>query len=114
MNIDKNGTMNWFFDEWVYGTEMPAYVLEYGTTKNANGKTVLNAKITQSGVSDNFVMIVPIYADFGKGSIKLGSVTLVGNTSFDLNNVILPQEPTKVALCALNDVLASSIQNKKR
>lgn len=114
MNIDKNGSMNWFFDEWVYGTEMPAYSMDYSTTKNADGKSVLNAKITQSGVSDNFVMIVPLYADFGKGWMKLGSVTLVGNTSLDVNNIILPQEPTKVAVCAMNDVLASSIQNKKR
>jgi len=114
MNIDKNGSMNWFFDEWVYGTEMPAYTMDYTTVKNADGKAVLSAKITQSGVSDNFVMIVPLYADFGKGWQRLGSVTLVGNTSIDVNNLVLPQEPAKVALCALNDVLATSIQNKKR
>ena len=114
MNIDKNGSMSWFFDEWVYGTEMPAHVMDYSTAKNPDGKTVLNAKITQSGVSDNFVMIVPVYVDFGKGWVKLGSVTLVGNTSFDLKNIVLPQEPTKIAVCAMNDVLASSIQNKKQ
>lgn len=114
MNIDKNGTMNWFFDEWVYGTEMPAYSFEYSTGKSADGKTVLNAKVTQSGVTDSFVMIVPIYGDFGKGWAKLGSVTLVGNTSLDLKDIVLPQEPAKVAICALNDVLATSIQNKKR
>lgn len=114
MNIDKNGTMNWFFDQWVYGTEMPAYSFEYGTTKNADGKSVLNGKITQSGVTDNFVMIVPLYADFGNGWVKLGSVTLVGNTSLDIKDIVLPQEPVKVAVCAMNDVLASSIQNKKR
>ena len=62
MDVDKNGKMDWFFDEWVYGTEVPAYKLEY----SMNGNT-LNAKITQSGVSDHFVMVVPLYVDFGKG-----------------------------------------------
>src|SRR5215213_6767615 len=33
MDIDKNGKMDWFFDEWVYGTEVPAYKLEYSLNK---------------------------------------------------------------------------------
>lgn len=114
MDIDRNGSMNWFFDEWVYGTEIPAYSFEYSTTKSPDGKTILNAKLTQSGVSDKFVMIVPLYIDFGKGWARLGSVTVIGNSSVDIKNVVLPQEPAKVAICALNDVLATSIQNKKQ
>lgn len=114
MDVDKNGTMNWFFDKWVYGTEIPAYNFEYQISKTSDGKASLNAKITQSGVSDDFAMIVPIYVDFGKGWLRLGSATIVGNDSFEIKNVILPQAPERVAICALNDVLATSIQNKKR
>jgi hypothetical protein len=66
MDIDKNGKMDWFFDEWVYGTELPSYKMTYSVT-NTNGKAVLSGKIEQSGVSDNFVMLVPIYVDYGKG-----------------------------------------------
>jgi len=29
MNVDNNGKMDWFFNEWVYGTQVPAYKLEY-------------------------------------------------------------------------------------
>lgn len=107
--------MNWFFDKWVYGTEIPAYNFEYQISKTSDGKASLNAKITQSGVSENFAMIVPIYVDFGKGGWqRLGSATINGNNSFEIKNVILPQAPEKVAICAMNDVLATSIQNKKR
>ena len=35
MDIDKNGKMDWFFDQWVYGTEVPAYKLEYSVNKSA-------------------------------------------------------------------------------
>ncbi len=109
MDVDKNKKMDWFFDQWVYGTEVPAYKLEY----SLNGST-LNAKITQSEVSDNFVMSVPIYVDFGKGWIPLGAATIIGNNSLDLGNINLPQTPKRVAICALNDVLATKIENVKR
>jgi hypothetical protein len=109
MDVDKNKKMDWFFDQWIYGTEVPAYKLEY----SLNGST-LNAKITQSEVSDNFVMSVPIYVDFGKGWIPLGAATIIGNNSLDLGNINLPQTPKRVAICALNDVLATKIENVKR
>jgi aminopeptidase N len=113
MDIDKNGKMDWFFDQWVYGTEVPAYKLEYSVNK-VEGKTVLSGKITQSGVSDNFVMPVPLYLDFGNGWVSVGNVTIVGNKSFDLGNIPLPQEPKKVAINALSDILATSIENVKK
>ncbi len=113
MDIDKNGKMDWFFDQWVYGTEVPAYKLEYGLNE-LDGKTVLSGKITQSGVSDNFAMAVPLYLDFGAGWVSIGSVTIVGNKSFDLGNIALPKKPKRVAICALSDVLATSIENKQK
>lgn len=109
MDIDKNGKMDWFFDQWVYGTEVPAYKFEYSVGQDG----MLNGKITQSGVSDNFVMLVPIYLDMGKGWAKLGSATMVGNRSLELKNIKLPAVPKRVAICALNDVLATSIENSK-
>lgn len=113
MNIDKNGKMDWYFDQWVYGTEVPAYKFEYSINKT-DGKTVMTANITQSDVSDNFAMPVPIYLDFGNGWVPLGSVTVVGNKPFDLGSIELPKAPKKVAICAFNDVLATKIENVKK
>ncbi len=113
MDVDKNGKMDWFFDQWVYGTEVPAYKLEY-SLNNSGGKSVLSGKITQSGVSDNFAMVVPLYLDFGAGWVSAGNVTIVGNKSFDLGSIELPREPKRVAICALNDVLATNIVNEKK
>jgi hypothetical protein len=108
MDLAGNGSMDWFFNEWVYGTEMPSYRFEYQVS---NG--TLSGKITQSGVSDNFGMLVPLYADFGKGWTKLGMATMIGNTSIDVADIKLPTTPKRVAICALNDVLAANIQNGK-
>ncbi|HEV8204384.1 MAG TPA: carboxypeptidase regulatory-like domain-containing protein [Pyrinomonadaceae bacterium] len=109
MNVDNNGKMDWFFNEWVYGTQVPAYKLEY----NVSSDGTLNGKITQSGVSDNFVMLVPVYIDMGKGWAKLGSARVVGNSSIEIKNIKLPAVPKRVAICAMNDVLATSIENSK-
>ncbi|MGH9932976.1 MAG: carboxypeptidase regulatory-like domain-containing protein [Pyrinomonadaceae bacterium] len=106
MDLDHSGKMDWFFNEYVYGTEMPSYHFDY----QINGD-VLSGKITQSGVSNNFVMLVPLYADFGKGWVRLGAATMTGNTSVDVTNLKLPMPPKKVSICAFNDVLAASIQN---
>jgi len=113
MDIDKNGKMNWFFDEWVYGTEVPAYKLEY-TIDKSDGKVALKGSITQSGVSDNFVMHVPLYLDFGGGWVSAGSVLLVGNKTFDLGSIPLPKEPKKAAILALSDVLATKVENTRK
>jgi hypothetical protein len=109
MDLDDSGRMDWFFNEWVYGTEMPSYKFDYQLA----GGTSLTAHVTQSGVSDNFKMLVPVYVDFGKGWIRIGAATIIGNSTVDLNNIKLPQAAKRVAICAQNDVLALNIQNEK-
>ncbi len=104
------GSMDWFFNEWVYGTEMPSYRFDY---QLSDGGTTLSGKVTQSGVSDSFKMLVPVYADFGKGWVKVGAAWMTGNTSIDLTGVKLPQAANRAAICALDDILALSIQNSK-
>src|SRR6185437_5223527 len=113
MDLDGNRRMDWFFNQWVYGTEVPAYKFEYSLS-SSDGKTVLSGRITQSGVSDKFRMRVPVWVDFGKGWVRLGAATLVGDSSLDLPQIPLAQQPKKVAIAALNDVLATDIQTNKR
>jgi hypothetical protein len=109
MDIDKNKKMDWYFDQWIYGTEMPSYKFEYQIQGNS-----LTGTITQSNVSKNFVMIVPIYADFGNGWQFLANVTLAGNDTLDIGKINLPKTPKKVAIAALQDVLAEKIENVKK
>src|SRR5207237_8605225 len=72
MDLDQNGKMDWFFNEWVYGTEMPSYKFEYqieGTT--------LSGHLPHSGVSDSLKMLVPLSVEFGIGCVRLGSATII-------------------------------------
>jgi len=88
------GDMDWFFNEWVYGIEMPSYRFDYE-------------------LSDGGKMLVPVYADFGKGWVKVGAGMMTGNTSTELKGVKLPQAAKRAAVCALDDILALNTQNSK-
>jgi hypothetical protein len=89
---------------------MPSYRFEY---QLGGGGTSLSGRITQSGVSGNFKMLVPLYVDFGKGWTKLGAARMIGNASVELKDVKLPQPAKRASVCALNDVLAANIENSK-
>ena len=104
MDIGRNGRLDWFFDEWVYGTQVPRYHFEYQLAPADAGKVKLHMTITQSAVDDHFAMLVPVYADFGKGMVRFGQVGMVGNSTRGVD-VMLPGQPKKVALNAYKEVL---------
>ena len=104
MDIEKDGRLDWFFNEWVYGTQVPRYHFEYQIAPQDAGKVKLHMTITQSEVDDHFAMLVPVFADFGKGWVRFGQVGVIGNTAHSLD-VVLPSQPKKVALNVYKDIL---------
>jgi hypothetical protein len=60
--------------------------------------------ITQGDVDDQFVMLVPVFADFGKGMVRIGQLGVKGNSTRSVD-VPLPVQPKKVALNAYKDIL---------
>ena len=62
-------SLDWFFDDWVFGTGIPEYKLDHKVDPGAGG-FVVTGNITQSGVPDVFEMPVPLYAD----DVLLGNV----------------------------------------
>jgi len=105
MIMDSSGKMQWFFDEWVYGTDIPSYNLDYTLTPGDGGKVKLSGVLTQSGVSDTFRMRVRVYARMAKRTLPAVFVALAGNHSAKFE-VTLSEEPKEVLLNADNDVLA--------
>lgn len=107
MDLDGNKRMNWFFDQWVYGIEAPRYRLDYSLTPESDGKVTLRGKVTQSDVSPNFKMVVPIYLDFGKGVARLGTILVIGNMTTEEFQVKLPEKPKRVMINYHYDILAT-------
>jgi predicted metalloprotease with PDZ domain len=57
--------MDWFFDQWVYGIEIPTYEFSYTTKETPGGKYIVTCEVDQENVSEDFKMWVPILLDFG-------------------------------------------------
>jgi hypothetical protein len=109
MDIEGNKSMSWFFRQWVYGTEIPSYELRYKTTPGDGGQTILEVQVTQSGVSDDFRMPVPLYVESQGRFLKLGSLGLTGNETSEVVKVPLGFQPDKVLLNAYHDILANEV-----
>jgi hypothetical protein len=107
MDLDGNKSMNWFFNQWVYGIEVPRYRLDYTLTPESDGKVTLRGKITQSDVSPNFKMMVPVYLDFGKEVVRLGTMPMTGSMTTEEFTVKLPEKPRRVMINYHYDILAS-------
>lgn len=56
--------MGWFFDQWVYGVDIPTYIFSYDVEQVAD-EYVVTCEITQEKVPEDFKMWVPVLLDFG-------------------------------------------------
>ena len=83
MDLRGAGKPDWFFDEFVYGTELPHYSLT-NDFSIADGETMVHLKLAQSNVSEKFVMRVPVYLQLQNGQTRrLFVVVLHGNGTLD-------------------------------
>ncbi len=111
MDLEGNHRLDWFFNEYVYGTALPTYKIDSTFDKDASGDVVFGFKVTQSGVDDKFRMIVPIYLEFADGrTVNLGRARLVGNSSIDHKVPLkgLKDAPKRALVNYYDDVLASN------
>ena len=104
MDVRGDHRLNWFFDEWVYGTQVPRYHFEYQVTPADGGKVKLHMTLTESDVDDKFVMLVPIFADFGKGWTRIGQLGIGGNMTRTAD-AELPSAPKKVGFNVYKEIL---------
>jgi len=110
MDVDENHRMDWFFNEYVYGTQLPTYKTESSFDIGPDGDVVMSMKLSQSGVDDKFRMIVPVYLELADGNIVfVGRARLAGNSTVDRKVPIkgLKTKPRRALVNYYDDVLAS-------
>ncbi|HYM76686.1 MAG TPA: M1 family aminopeptidase [Candidatus Dormibacteraeota bacterium] len=110
MDLEGNHKMDWFFNEYVYGTQLPTYKLDSSFDIGADGDVILNLKVTESGVDDKFRMLVPVYLELAEGNIAfLGRARLSGNNFLEQKIPLkgLKTKPRRAVLNYYADVLAS-------
>ena len=102
-------SLDWFYEDWVNGTEIPAielhsvkYVDKLAATKSAS--TLVSGIIKQKDVEDTLITSVPVYAVVGGKNILLGRVFADGlETQFHLT---APAGTRKVVLDPYQTVLS--------
>ena len=111
MDLRGNHTMDWFFDEYVYGTALPSYKLDYSFSQSGSD-VIMDMHLTQWGVDDKFSMLVPIYLELADGRmVRLGAAGLTGNQTVDrkvsLAGVGIKDKPKRAMLNYFDDVLCT-------
>jgi hypothetical protein len=110
MDLEGNQKLDWFFNEYVYGTQLPSYKFDPSFETGADGDVVMNVKLSQSNVDEKFRMLVPIYLELDEGKIYfLGRARLTGNSSFEQKIPLhgLKTPPKRAIINYYDDVLAS-------
>ena len=83
MDLRHDGKLDWFFNEYVYGTELPHYEMT-GEFSTENGVTSVHMKLAQSNVSKDFLMLVPVYLQMADGrTVRVFNVGMQGNMVSD-------------------------------
>lgn len=77
-NLEESGSLDWFFQQWVYDTGMPRYQLHWQARPDPDGGWHVEGTVAQSGVSNPFTMALPLYARFGDKLTRLGRVMVTG------------------------------------
>ncbi len=104
MDLEGGRSMEWFFEEWVRGTGIPHYSVQFSTHHSEKGE-VVRGKLFQTGVPHYFITSVPIYANTGSGrTVFLGDVVAAGpETSFHFVTRVTPRklviDPHLTLLC---------------
>ncbi|HEV2176906.1 MAG TPA: M1 family aminopeptidase [Terriglobia bacterium] len=96
-DLDHNRSLDWFFNEWVYGTGIPTYRLRAATKRLRGGRWIVEGTIEQSGVPPGFEMLVPVAARYGKDrKVTLGRVVV--GASGGRFRFIIAESPSSIAI----------------
>ena len=104
MDIEGGHSMEWFFEDWVRGTGVPHYRVEFSVHHSEKG-FVVRGKLFQSGVPRSFIAPVPLYANVSGGHpTQLGVVIAAGpETTFHFTTQAAPNkitiDPRMTLLC---------------
>ena len=104
MDLEGGRSMEWFFEDWVRGTGVPHYRVEFSAHHSEKGFAV-RGKLFQTGVPRSFIAPVPLYANSGNGQgALLGVVVTDGpETSFHFTSQTEPHkiliDPRMTLLC---------------
>jgi hypothetical protein len=103
MDLEGGRSMEWFFSEWVRGTGIPRYRVEF-TAHHTEKGYLIHGKLFQTGVPRSFIASVPLYAGSMGHNTFIGTVIAAGpETPFHFVSQTSPRkivvDPQMTLLC---------------
>ena len=91
MDLEGTHRMDWFFDQWVRGTDLPRYIVKFDVKPRGNA-FIVTGRLAQLGTEETFTAAVPLYAARVTGKPeKLGVVVTTGaETRFQFESRVRP------------------------
>ncbi len=103
--------LNWFFNQWVYRTNLPSLDVKYSYTNNPDGSVIFEGEINQKDVDANWFMPIPFTFRFGKDEMAIITLPAVGEkTPF---RVKLPRRPSTTEVDSMRWLLLDDISEKE-
>ncbi len=105
MDLEGGSSMEWFFEQWVRGTGIPHYRVEF-TAHHTDKGYAIRGKLFQTGVPRSFIANVPLYASgAGHGSFLSTVQTSGTETSF---HFVAQNPPRKIVVDPQMTLLCTS------
>ena len=95
-------SMNWFFDQWVYGNQIPTYDYAWTSEEQADGTFVNKLRIRQKNVDPTFQMLVPIKLVFDDETFVRYRVNVTGEEM----EIDLPPSKVEIDELVFNDLMS--------
>ncbi|HKO97967.1 MAG TPA: M1 family aminopeptidase [Pyrinomonadaceae bacterium] len=104
-------SLDWFFSQWVYQSDLPSYRMEYQLQDQPDGKVLLTGNVIQEGAPNDWFMVLPVGLSFGGKQTVITTVAADGpKAPFSIK---LPMRPTKVDLDPDRWVLSENTSTKR-
>lgn len=97
--------MDWFFDQWVYGVDIPKYKWATRGETLSDGSYKVTLAVEQQEADDDFMMLVPVRLGFGEEGFAHVRVLVKGPYT-EVELPLLPREPDEIIFNDFESVLA--------
>jgi hypothetical protein len=104
MDVDHNHKLDWFFDQYVYGTGIPHYDFHYQVTDAGGGKWNVTGSLRRTGVPDDWKDVLPLFTERNGQMVRIGLLT--SRKPEEPISFTLPMNPGKLQLNSNEELLA--------
>lgn len=101
---DAPGDWSWFFNQWIYGAEIPTIRWSYRVEPDGS-KYKLTITTKRSDVSPDFMIVAPLRLEFDGG--KVGTTFVVIRNDEQTTTQMLPAQPRNVVFAPNHSLLAN-------